>query len=172
MSFDFPFVRLLFSLFIKRGQDWHLQVLTNPQRYNNSMQCKPYHFCNKRTNYNISILVSSSLVYIWFSKKNITPLFNMVQLNHKKNRQKWYTATTSPIYTEWLDYGQHGRVSCKKHELFTFREHLGSLQILRWVIVLVFCVMFFVLFVFVLCPVHNVANVSGLSFLGYLFDFL
>jgi hypothetical protein len=71
-------------IFIKRGQDWHLQVLTNPQRYDNLMQCKPYHFCNKRTNYNISILVSSSLVYIWFSKKNITPLFNMVQLNHKK----------------------------------------------------------------------------------------
>ena len=64
------------------------------------------------------------------------------------------------------------RMSYDKQGLLILRKHLGSLLVLGWCSVahfLVFCVVFF--YVFVLWLVTNVAFVSGLFILEYLFGF-
>jgi hypothetical protein len=56
-------------------------------------------------------------------------------------------------------------VSCKKQELLTLREsgiHTSFLVRSFLPIILVLCIVFLVLFVFFLCPVHNVAYDSRL----------
>jgi hypothetical protein len=63
------------------------------------------------------------------------------------------------------------RVSYKKEELLTHHEHLGSPPFFMWfvvVIIFVFCVVVFVLFVFVLCLAPKFGCVSGLSILDFL----
>jgi hypothetical protein len=58
-----------------------------------------------------------------------------------------------------------------KHELFTLREHLSSSTVCLvgsvFLIFLVFGIVFFDLFVFVLCPLPNIASVSVLSIPHY-----
>ena len=62
----------------------------------------------------------------------------------------------------------------KKHELFTLREHLSSSTVCLvgsvFLIFLVFGIVFFDLFVFVLCPLPNIASVSVLSIPHYRFS--
>ena len=62
----------------------------------------------------------------------------------------------------------------KKHELFTLREHLSSSTVCLvgsvFLIFLVFGIVFFDLFVFVLCPLPNIASVSVLSIPHYPFS--
>ena len=62
----------------------------------------------------------------------------------------------------------------KKHELFTLREHLSSCTVCLvgsvFLIFLVFGIVFFYLFVFVLCPLPNIASVSVLSIPHYPFS--
>ena len=75
-----------------------------------------------------------------------------------------------------MDYMSTRCVSCKRQELHTLREHLGSLTVFGGVRVprlfsFLFCVFGFVC----LRPVSyapNVASISGLSILDFLFGFL
>ena len=63
------------------------------------------------------------------------------------------------------------RLSYKKEELLTHREHLGSPPCFMWfvlVIIFVFFVVVFALIVFVLCLAPKVGCVSGLSILDCL----